>query len=95
VDERLGLWSRARKRKSKQHQRRERHDHFGELVQLDGSFHDWFEGRDGVRRDCLMTIVDDATSRTLLSMGREETTMRRDVYDLSSTTTEGDISNGA
>ena len=69
-----GLWSRARKRKSKQHRRRERRDHFGELVQLDGSFHDWFEGRDGVRRDCLMTMVDDATSRTLLSMVREETT---------------------
>ena len=33
-----GLWSRARKR-SPHRQRRERKAHFGELVQLDGSFH--------------------------------------------------------
>ena len=35
-----GLWSRQRKRK--QHRRRrERKEHFGELVQMDGSFHEW------------------------------------------------------
>ena len=33
-----GLWSRARKR-SPHRRRRERKAHFGELVQLDGSFH--------------------------------------------------------
>ena len=38
------LWSRQRKHK-KHCQRRERKPHFGELVQLDGSFHDWLEGR--------------------------------------------------
>ncbi len=69
-----GLWSRARKRKSSQHQRRVRRDHLGELVQLDGSFHDWFEGRGGVKEGCLMTMVDDASGDTLLSMGKEETT---------------------
>ncbi len=69
-----GLWSRARKRKSGQHRRRERRAHRGELVQLDGSFHDWFEGRGGVDNGCLMTMVDDATGDTLLSMGKEETT---------------------
>ena len=69
-----GLWSRVRKRKSIQHQRRERCEHLGELVQLDGSFHDWFEGRGEIDMGCLMTMVDDATSDTLLSMGREETT---------------------
>src|SRR4051812_18230683 len=37
-----GLWSRARKR-APHRQRRERKAHFGELVQLDGSFHDWYE----------------------------------------------------
>jgi transposase len=37
-----GLWSRQRKRE-KHCQRRERKRHFGELVQLDGSFHDWLE----------------------------------------------------
>jgi hypothetical protein len=39
-----GLWSGRRKRK-KHCQRGERKPHFGELVQLDGSFHDWLEGR--------------------------------------------------
>jgi transposase len=35
-----GLWSRQRKRKPYR-KRRERKAHFGELVQLDGSFHNW------------------------------------------------------
>ena len=39
-----GLWSRARKR-SPHRARRERKAHFGELVQLDGSFHLWYEAR--------------------------------------------------
>src|SRR6202790_2429302 len=64
------LWSRQRKRK-KHCQRRERKSHFGELVQLDGSFHDWLEGRGP--RGCLMDMVDDATSRTQACLGKEET----------------------
>ena len=64
------LWSRQRKRK-KHCQRRERKSHFGELVQLDGSFHDWLEGRGP--RGCLMDMVDDATSRTQARLGKEET----------------------
>jgi hypothetical protein len=64
-----GLWSRQRKRK-KHCQRRERKAHFGELVQLDGSFHDWFEGRGA--RGCLMHMVDDATNESLARMGKEE-----------------------
>jgi hypothetical protein len=65
-----GLWSRQRKRK-KHCQRRERKAHFGELVQLDGSFHDWLEDRGP--RGCLMDMVDDATNHTLARMGKEET----------------------
>ncbi len=65
-----GLWSRQRKGK-KPCQRRERKAHFGELVQLDGSFHEWFEGRGP--RGCLMDMVDDATSDTQARMGKEET----------------------
>jgi transposase len=64
------LWSRARTR-SPHRQRRERKAHFGELVQLDGSFHRWYETR--APRGCLMTLVDDATSRTLSRLGEEET----------------------
>jgi transposase len=55
------LWSRQRHRK-KHCQRRERKRHFGELVQLDGSFHAWLEDRGP--RGCLMNMVDDATSLT-------------------------------
>ena len=65
-----GLWSRQRKRK-KHCQRRERKAHFGELVQLDGSFHDWLEGRGP--RGCLMNMVDDATGGTVARLGKEET----------------------
>ncbi len=66
-----GLWSRARRARPK-HRRRERKAHFGELVQLDGSHHDWFEGRGP--KACTMTMVDDATSRTASRFSAEETT---------------------
>jgi len=65
-----GLWSRARQR-SPHRQRRERKAHFGELVQLDGSFHLWYEDR--AARGCLMNLVDDATGRTLARLGDQET----------------------
>jgi transposase len=65
-----GLWSRARRR-SPHRERRARKAHFGELVQLDGSFHAWYETRGP--RGCLMNLVDDATGRTLARLGAEET----------------------
>ena len=65
-----GLWSRVR-RHAPHRQRRERKAHFGELVQLDGSFHGWYEARGP--RGCLMNLVDDATGRTLARLGDEET----------------------
>lgn len=66
-----GLWSRMRGAPCVHRQRRERKEHFGELVQLDGSFHDWFEGRGP--RGCLMDMVDDATGVTHAWMGEAET----------------------
>lgn len=65
-----GLWSRHRKRKPHR-QWRERKAHFGELVQLDGSFFDWFGSGD---QPCLMNMVDDATGETLGRIFRQETT---------------------
>jgi transposase len=65
-----GLWSRARKR-SPHRRRRERKAHFGELVQLDGSFHPWFADRGP--QSCLLTLVDDATGTTLGQFGVQET----------------------
>lgn len=52
---------------------RERKACFGELVQMDGSVHDWFEGRGP--RCFLMSMVDDATGKTLLHFAPEETTL--------------------
>jgi len=66
-----GLWSRRRRRRPHR-QRRPRAAHFGELVQLDGSFHDWFEGRGPW--PVLLTLVDDATGTTLAQFVPAETT---------------------
>ena len=65
-----GLWSRRRTR-TPYRQRRERKPHFGELVQLDGSFHLWYETR--AARRCLITMVDDATSQSAGRFSDEET----------------------
>jgi hypothetical protein len=45
--------------------------HVGELVQLDGSVHAWFERRGP--QSCLLTMVDDATGRSLGAFGAQET----------------------
>ena len=65
------LWTRVRRARPV-HRRRARCAHFGELVQLDGSFHDWFEGRGPA--SCLLTMIDDATGRTLGHFAGGETT---------------------
>jgi hypothetical protein len=53
-----GLWERQRKGRAHR-QWRERKFHFGEMVQMDGSHHDWFEGR--CPKSVLMGYIDDAT----------------------------------
>ena len=54
------LWIPKQKARKK-HQLRQRRQYFGELIQGDGSFHDWFEGR---RDKCvLLVFIDDATSK--------------------------------
>ena len=55
-----GLWQRKRKRRE-MHPWRERKDHCGEMIQMDGSHHDWLEGRGP--KLVLMGYVDDAMSR--------------------------------
>lgn len=55
-----GAWKKHRRRKEHR-QWRERKDRCGELVQMDGSHHDWFEGRGPA---CVfMGYIDDATGR--------------------------------
>lgn len=65
-----GLWSRERKRR-KHRQRRERKEHFGELVQMDGSFHRWLEGRGP--EGCLIDMADDASNTTYAELSEQET----------------------
>jgi len=65
-----GLWSRERKRRAHR-RRRERKEHFGEMVQMDGSFHAWLEERGP--QGCLIDLVDDATSKTWAQLGEQET----------------------
>ncbi len=69
-----GLWKGRPRKAARIHQSRERRPRFGELVQIDGSHHDWFEGRGPAC--CLLVFIDDATSK-ILSMAFEpsETTM--------------------
>lgn len=65
------LWYKRRKR-PRHRTWRERKAHFGELVQMDGSIHLWFEGR--AEGCCLMNMVDDATGMTMSLFDHEETT---------------------
>ena len=53
-----GLWERKKER-GEYRSRRTPKARFGELVQFDGSHHDWFEGRGPLC--CLITMIDDAT----------------------------------
>jgi transposase len=64
------LWHKQRKR-SPYRRQRERRAQFGELIQIDGSIHDWLE--EGSKR-CLLDMVDDATSKTYAHMESGETT---------------------
>ncbi len=57
----LGLWQPKRRRAKRVFQLRERRARFGELIQIDGSPHDWFEGRSP--RCTLIVFIDDATGR--------------------------------
>lgn len=67
-----GLWEPRKKRKTHVHQLRERRACFGELVQVDGSPHDWFEGR-GAQCN-LNVVIDDATNNGLFQFSKAETT---------------------
>ena len=65
------LWQ-PKRRRQKHRSRRARRDCFGELVQADGSIHDWLEGRG--ERMTLLVMIDDATSRTVARFYEAETT---------------------
>ena len=67
------LWKPKRRRVRRVFQTRERRPRFGELIQIDGSPHAWFEDRGP--RCTLIVFIDDATSRlTALRFVPAETT---------------------
>lgn len=76
--ETLRNWLRERSittsmRKKRPHRRkRERRSCYGELLQFDGSHHDWFEGRGA--ECCLLNCVDDATGKVYLKFALSENT---------------------
>jgi transposase len=58
-----GMWKPKRAKKPPAHQMRERRACFGELVQIDGSDHAWFEDRGP--KCTLLVYIDDATGQLL------------------------------
>jgi len=74
-----GAWSIGRRRQ-KHRQWRERKPCFGQLVQMDGSHHDWFEGR--AEQAVLMVMIDDATNTTLARFyPAEDTAAAYDIFE--------------
>ena len=74
-----GLW-RTRQRREVHRAQRERRPRQGDLVQMDGSEHDWFEGRGP--RVVLMVMIDDATNTTLARFyPAEDTASAFDIFE--------------
>jgi len=69
---RAGLWQAKQRRAKRVHSPRPRRQCLGELVQIDGSHHDWFEGRSV--KCCLIAFIDDATGRVLAAQFFEQET---------------------
>jgi hypothetical protein len=73
-----GIWVMKKRRNKKVYARRTRRSRFGELEQIDGSHHAWFEDRE--KKCCLLVSVDDATS-TLTGLKFCETENTQDYLD--------------
>ncbi len=53
------IWKPKKRKTINYHQRRKRKEQYGEMIQFDGSYHDWLERGE---RDCLLAGIDDATN---------------------------------
>lgn len=70
-----GLWKGRPRKKTRIHQSRERRHRFGELVQIDGSYHELFQKR--APKCCLLVLIDDPIGNLLgLHFDQSETTLR-------------------
>ena len=69
-----GYWKLRRGQTIRAHPMRARRSRRGELIQIDGSPHDWFEGRSTAC--CLLVFIDDATSELMeMQFVESETTL--------------------
>lgn len=74
-----GRWRSKKVKKVNSHPRRKRRPRRGELIQLDGSYEEWFEDRGP--RCCLLVMIDDATSEIMrMRFVEHETT--KDYFNL-------------
>jgi len=65
------IWRPRKKSDAKKYFWRERKDNYGETEQFDGSYHNWFEGRNEIEvgpEQCLLLSVDDATGKPTKAM---------------------------
>jgi transposase len=80
----LRLWLKENKlidklRKRKPYRtKRERKEYFGDMLQIDGSFHEWFISPNITNKEdrkvCLLSLIDDATNTMELMFDKQETT---------------------
>lgn len=61
---RNNIWESKKRKRSQYFCWRDRRSAYGELEQFDGSYHDWFEGRNpSIPEACLLAAIDDATGK--------------------------------
>lgn len=65
-----GLWKPKPKKKEKHRSWRQRKASYGEMIQYDGSYEYWFEGRG--EKCCLLASIDDANSEIYLKFDEHE-----------------------
>jgi len=77
------IWKPKKRKASEYRSKRPPKEHFGEMAILDGSYHDWFEGRDKTEKKCcLILFLDDATSIPLFGMFAKNENLK-DLYQCS------------
>lgn len=71
---RNNIWKSKKRKRGEYFSWRDRRSSYGELEQFDGSYHDWFEGRNtDFPEVCLLAAIDDATGKlTKAVMGENE-----------------------
>jgi len=65
-----GIWKPKKKKKGKHRQWRQRKASYGEMIQYDGSYEYWFEGRGD--KCCLLAGIDDANSKVWMKFDKHE-----------------------